>query len=79
MTVLASILVALFTGVPRFLIQSFFKAKNKVIKLFGFVFYVGCLLLSIWILLVNAALLGVDESNTWGYAYITSFFTDFFF
>ena len=43
----------------------------------GFVLYIGVLLLAIWILLVNAALLGVDESNTWGYAYITSFFTDF--
>lgn len=78
MTILVGIVVSVCAGVPIILLTVLLSNKKKPVRMVGFFLYICVFLLSFYIMLVNAAQMGVDESNKWTYSYLISFLVDTF-
>lgn len=78
MSILAGILVSICGAIPVAILTELFSHKNIIVKIIGYVIYLLIFLLSFYIMIVNAAIMGVEESNSWAYSYFISFIVDTF-
>lgn len=75
---LISLIISIFISLPVAIIKKLLSGIT-VLKLLGLVFYIGILLVSIFLTLTNAALMGIEASNNWAFAYISTNILDIFF
>lgn len=75
---MAGIISTVLINIPVKILNYLFSSKLTFLKINGIFLYVATFFVSFYIMLVNAAIMGVDESNNWTYSYTISFLTDTF-
>ena len=60
-----------------FVVERLFKFKSRFLKIIGVILFMGGILLSGYVSLAVAALIGVEKSNEWAVSYVTSFVSEF--
>ena len=78
MNTITAIVISILTSVPVAVLKIIL-SKGLICRFLGGIIYIGILLTSFFVMLTNAALMGVEKSNEWTYAYLSSFFIDVFF
>mmetsp|Transcript_19729 Transcript_19729/g.2673 ORF Transcript_19729/g.2673 Transcript_19729/m.2673 type:complete len:114 (-) Transcript_19729:150-491(-) len=74
-TILWAILVGILTAIPLVIIKILI-IKKGFLKFIAVILVILAILVGIYIALVNAALMEIEESNSWAMAYISSFIMD---
>jgi energy-converting hydrogenase Eha subunit A len=77
--ILFSIISSIILGLPLIILETLFQIPSTVCKVFAYMIFSAGLILSFYISITLAALLGIDKANFWAFNYFTSFILDFFF
>jgi len=75
--ILICIIIAIFSVIPLKIVTIFLSKKK--LRPIGFFLYVAAFLTTMFMTLVNAALMDLSIGNEWGASYIFSFILDVFF
>ncbi len=73
-----TLLCALFIAIPSAVLASMLKSSYFCLQAMGVVLIIAFLALDDYVSLVNAALMGLDASNTWAETYVNTFVLDTF-
>jgi len=73
---MVSIIIAIAVGLPIAILKKML--STRVLKPIGAFLSFGFFGLCMWMIIVNAAVMGVSESNEWGVSYIFSILIDIF-
>jgi hypothetical protein len=73
-----TLLCALVIAIPSAVLASMLKSSYFCLQVTGVVLIIGFLALDDYISLVNAALMGLDASNTWAQTYANTYILDTF-
>ncbi len=73
-----TLLCALIIAIPTALLASMLKSCYLCLQVTGVVLIIAFLALDDYVSLVNAALMGIDASNTWAQTYADSYILDTF-
>ena len=64
--------------VPVKLVSALLIRENRCLNIIGVIIFIGTMLLSLYVSLTTAALMGLEESNKWATNYASAFCTDTF-
>ncbi len=73
-----TLLCALFIAIPSAVLASMLKSSYFCLQALGVLLIIAFLALDDYVSLVNAALMGLDASNTWAQTYVNTFVLDTF-
>ncbi len=73
-----TLLCALFIAIPSAVLASMLKSSYFCLQALGVLLIIAFLALDDYVSLVNAALMGLDASNTWAETYLNTFVLDTF-
>ncbi len=73
-----TLLCALIIAIPTALLASMLKSSYFCLQVTGVVLIIAFLALDDYVSLVNAALMGLDASNTWAQTYADTYILDTF-
>ncbi len=73
-----TLLCALIIAIPTAVLASMLKSSHYCLQVMGVVSIIALLALDDYISLVNAALMGLDASNTWAETYANTYILDTF-
>jgi hypothetical protein len=73
-----TLICALFIAIPTTVLASMLKSSYFCLQVTGVVLIIGFLALDDYISLVNAALMGLDASNSWAQTYANTYVLDTF-
>ncbi len=73
-----SLLCAIIIAIPAAVLASMLKSSYSCLKVTGVVLIIAFLALDDYVSLVNAALMGLDASNTWAQTYANTYVLDTF-
>lgn len=79
LTILITVASAVVSNIPLILIELFLISNYQILKLLGVILFISGFLISIYISIVSAALMGQEKSNEWTYSYFSSYFIGFTF
>jgi len=69
---------AIAFAVPSIIIKVFLTRNKFILKFIGLILTFMIFAVLYYIVLVSAALMGIDEANKWSFTYLTSFTIDMF-